>query len=298
MESAGGLHGPTIARRRLSQALRAARDDTGRTQEQAADALDWSISKMIRIENGKTKPTVTDVKALLHLYGVTESRQVDEFVDLARAARQRSWWMEYRDRLPGGYADYVALESDASHLSFFQPLFIPGLLQTAAYAQAILRATEIEGLTPEDQQIRAEVRRLRQENILAGPRPPRIDAIIDESVLLRVAGDAAVMREQLEHLVELGHNPEIRVRVLPFVAGVHAVSSPFILMEFPVGTDEETAADTDGDLVYVESGMTQPAMIDRVDPQRYWVAYRRLEELSLDIPQSRRFLVEAARGFH
>ncbi|MEV0270978.1 helix-turn-helix transcriptional regulator [Hamadaea sp. NPDC050747] len=283
------LHGPTIARRRLSQALRAARDDTGRTQEQAADALDWSISKMIRIENGKTKPTVTDVKALLQLYGVTEARLVDEFIDLARATRQRSWWMEYRDRLPGGYADYVALESDASHLSFFQPLFVPGLLQTAAYARAILRTTAIEGLSPEDQEVRAEVRRLRQTNILAGPKPPRIDAIIDESVLLRVAGSASVMREQLEHLVELGRDPRIHVRVLPFEAGIHTVSSPFILMEFPVPTDE--------DLVYVESGMTQPAMIDRVDPQRYWSAYQRLEEMSLGIPESRRFLAETARKF-
>ncbi|NUT21918.1 MAG: helix-turn-helix domain-containing protein [Hamadaea sp.] len=283
------LHGPTIARRRLSQALRAARDDTGRTQEQAADALDWSISKMIRIENGKTKPTVTDVKALLQLYGVTEAGLIDEFIDLARATRQRSWWMEYRDRLPGGYADYVALESDASHLSFFQPLFVPGLLQTAAYARAILRTTAIEGLSPEDQEVRAEVRRLRQANILGGPKPPRIDAIIDESVLLRVAGDATVMREQLEHLVQLGRDPQIHVRVLPFKAGIHTVSSPFILMEFPVPTDE--------DLVYVESGMTQPAMIDRVDPQRYWSAYQRLEEMSLGIAESRRFLTETARKF-
>jgi len=290
MEAAASrLNGPTIARRELSQALRAARDDTGRTQEQAAGSLDWSISKMIRIENGKTKPTVTDVKALLQLYGVTEARQVDEFVDLARAARQRLWWMEYRDRLPSGYAEYVALEADASHLSFFQPLFVPGLLQTPAYARAILQTTAIEGLTPQDQVFRAEVRRLRQQHVLGGPRPPRIDAIVDESVLLRVAGDAAIMREQLNHLVELGKDAKLRIRVLPFSAGVHTVSSPFIIMEYPKASVE--------DLVYVESGMTQPAMIDREDPQRYWTAYRRLEDMSLGPAESLSVIARAATRF-
>jgi len=284
------LHGPTIARRRLSQALRAARDDTGRTQEQAAGALDWSISKMIRIENGKTKPTVTDVKALLQLYGVTESRQVDEFVDLARATRQRSWWAEYRDHLPTGYAEYVALEADASRLSYFQPLLLPGLLQTEDYARAVLQAAAVEGLTPHDQEVRARVRLLRRQHMLTGPDHARIDAIIDESVLLRVAGDARVMREQLRYLVELGRDPRIQIRILPFSAGIHTVSSTFIIMEFP--------ADTDEDLVYFESAMTQPAMIDRADPEPYWTVYRRLEGVCFDPAESLRFIAAAAKRFH
>ncbi|MEV6963601.1 helix-turn-helix transcriptional regulator [Hamadaea sp. NPDC051192] len=282
------LHGPTIARRRLSQALRAARDDTGRTQEQAADALDWSISKMIRIENGKTKPTVTDVKALLQLYGVTEARQVEEFVDLARASRQRSWWAEYRDQLPAGYAEYVALEADASRLSFFQPLLVPGLLQTEAYARAVLRAAAVEGLSAQDQEIRTRVRLSRRQHMLNGPNRPHIDAIIDESVLLRMAGDASVMREQLTYLAELGHDPRIQLRILPFTAGIHTVSSTFIIMEFPA--DE-------GDLVYFESAMTQSAMIDRADPTPYWRVYRGLETVSLSPAESLRFISATANRF-
>jgi transcriptional regulator with XRE-family HTH domain len=290
METAASrLHGPTIARRRLSQALRAARDDTGRTQEQAADALDWSISKMIRIENGKTKPTVTDVKALLQLYGVTEDRQIAEFVDLARATRQRSWWAEYRDQLPAGYAEYVALEADASRLSFFQPLLVPGLLQTADYARAVLRAAAVEGLTPEDQEIRTKVRLLRRQHMLSGPNRPQIDAIIDESVLLRVAGNASVMREQLQYLVEVGRDSRVRIRILPFTAGIHTVSSTFIIMEFPV--------DTGSDLVYFESAMTQSAMIDRVDPVPYWRVYRRLESVSLSPKESLRVIAQTANRF-
>ncbi|NUO55145.1 MAG: helix-turn-helix domain-containing protein [Hamadaea sp.] len=282
------LHGPTIARRRLSQALRAARDDTGRTQEQAADALDWSISKMIRIENGKTKPTVTDVKALLQLYGVTEATEIAEFVDLARASRQRLWWAEYRDQLPAGYAEYVALEADASRLSFFQPLLVPGLLQTEAYARAVLRAAAVEGLSAQDQEIRTRVRLSRRQHMLNGPDRPYIDAIIDESVLLRMAGNAAVMREQLTYLADLGQDPRIQLRILPFSAGIHTVSSTFIIMEFPA--DE-------GDLVYFESAMTQSAMIDRADPSPYWRVYRGLESVSLSPADSVRFISETANRF-
>lgn len=291
METASSLrHGPTIARRRLSQALRAARDETGRTQEQAAEALDWSISKMIRIENSKTKPTVTDVKALLQLYGVTEPGQVAEFVALARATRQRSWWAEYRDQLPAGYAEYVALEAEASSLSFFQPLVIPGLLQTPEYAGAILRTATLEGLSPEDQELRATVRQLRREHLVEGPHRLRINAILDESVLLRVAGSARVMREQLRYLVSLGDDPKIQIRVLPFSAGIHTVSSSFIIMEF--------AAESDPDLVYFESAMTQPAMIDRADPQPYWQAFKWLESVSMSSVDSLSFIDEAAKRFH
>jgi len=284
-----GLHGPTIARRRLSQALRAARDDTGRTQEQAADALDWSISKMIRIENGKTKPTVTDVKALLQLYGVTEARQVDEFVDLARATRQRSWWAEYRDQLPQGYAEYVALEADAVSLSFFQPLAVPGLLQTPEYAQAILRTGTLEGLSQEDQQRRAAVRKLRRQHLVESAARPNVSIILDEAVLLRLAGSPRVMREQLDYLAGFEGDAKIQIRVLPFSAGIHAISSSFIIMEFP--------SESDPDLVYAESALTLPTIVDSTDASAYWKAFRWLESVSLSPAESYRRIAEAAARF-
>ncbi|MCP2325035.1 transcriptional regulator with XRE-family HTH domain [Hamadaea flava] len=284
------LHGPTIARRRLSQALRAARDDTGRTQEQAADALDWSISKMIRIENGKTKPTVTDVKALLQLYGVTEATEIAEFVDLARATRQRSWWAEYRDQLPAGYAEYVALESDASSLSFFQPLAVPGLLQTPEYARAILRTATLEGLSGEDQERRATVRQLRRQHLVEAQARPQISIVLDEAVLLRVAGSPEVMREQLEYLAGFEGDAKIQIRVLPFSAGVHAITSSFIIMEFP--------SSSDADLVYAESALTLPTIVDSADASAYWKAYRWLESVSLSSAESYRRIAEGAQRFH
>jgi transcriptional regulator with XRE-family HTH domain len=280
--------GPTIARRRLSHALRAARDDAGRTQEQVAEALDWSISKMIRIETGKVKPTVTDVKALLQLYGVEERDRVDEMVTLARASRQRTWWAEYRDTVPQGFADYVALEADASDLFFFQPLVMPGLLQTQAYAREIVKTRVPEDLSDADRDVRVTIRRLRQEHLLSGPHRPRIDAILDESVLRRVAGSPKIMREQLLHLAGLGSDPHVTLRVMPFSAGVNMVVSPFIIMKFP---------GDDPDIVYYESAIAQPAVVDRSDPVPYWTAYNWLAELAMTPADSLTFIAQVASEY-
>jgi transcriptional regulator with XRE-family HTH domain len=281
--------GPTTARRRLSHALRAARDNANRTQEQAADALEWSISKMIRIENGRVKPTVTDVKALLQFYGVTEQGRVEEFVALARAARQTSWWNEYRSQIPKGYAEFIALEAEASALSFFSPIFIPGLLQTDDYAKEAVHRSLPGALSDEDQKIRVEVRRKRQEHLLYGERRPRIDVILDESVLRRVARDAKVMREQLLHLIALGSDEKIAIRVLPFSAGVHMVFSPIILLEFPAGTDP--------DVVYLESAISETSVLDNEDVTPYWGAYRSLAARAMTQADSLAFIAEVASEY-
>lgn len=281
--------GPTIARRRLSLALRAARDTAGHTQEFVADALDWSISKMIRIETGKVRPTVTDVKAMLQLYGVTDGSQVDEFVSLARATRQRSWWTEYRDQLPPAYAEYVALEADASALSFFQPVFMPGLLQTQDYSREMAKTKVPEELTAQDREIRVEVRRLRQQHLLQGPDRPRIDAIIDESALRRMAGDARIMREQLHYLLTLGDDPRITLRIYPFTAGVTMVTSPFIIMQFPAGED--------ADVVYFESAISQPELLMREDVTAYRNAFRHLAEKAMKPADSLAFIAKVAGEF-
>lgn len=280
--------GPTTARRRLSHALRAARDNAQRTQEQAADALEWSISKMIRIENGRVKPTVTDVKALLQFYGVTEPGRVDEFVALARAARQTSWWNEYRSQIPKGYAEFIALEAEASSLSFFSPIFVPGLLQTDDYAREAVHRS-LSDKSDEDQHVRVEVRRKRQEHLLHGERRPRIDVILDESVLRRVARDARVMREQLLHLIALGSDEKIAIRVLPFSAGVHMVFSPIILLQFPAGTDP--------DVVYLESAISEASVLDNLDVTPYWRAYRSLAGRAMSQADSLAFIAEVAAEY-
>jgi len=274
----------------LSIALRAARDGAGQTQEHVAEALDWSVSKMIRIENGKVKATVTDVKALLDLYGVTDTSQVAELVDLARATRQKSWLGgDLREQLPAAYADYVALEADASTLSFFQPVFLPGLLQTPAYAQQMSMTPVPEELTAEAREVRIAVRRLRQDHLLKGASRPRIDAIIDESALRRVAGDAQIMREQMLYLVRLGSDPLITLRVFPFSAGVTMVTSPFIVVGFPSGED--------ADVVYVESAISEPELLTTGGVATFRSAFQHLAEKALPPDESLSFIAEVAASY-
>lgn len=271
-------------------ALRAARDGAGQTQEHVAEALDWSVSKMIRIENGKVKATVTDVKALLELYGVTDDLQVAELIDLARATRQKSWLGgELREQLPAAYADYVALEADASTLSFFQPVFLPGLLQTPAYAQQMSITPIPEELTAEAREVRVAVRRLRQDHLLKGTRRPKIDAIIDESALRRVAGDAEIMREQMLYLIRLGSDPLITLRVFPFTAGVTMVTSPFIVVGFPAGED--------ADVVYIESGISEPELLTTGGVTTLRNAFKHLAEKALPPDDSLAFIAEVAASY-
>lgn len=282
--------GPTIARRRLSLALRAARDGAGRTQEHVAEALDWSVSKMIRIENGKVKATVTDVRALLDLYGVTDKSQVAELIDLARATRQKSWFNgELREQLPAAYAEYVALEADASALSFFQPVSMPGLLQTPAYAQQMSITSMPEKLTPQEREVRVAVRRMRQEHLLQGTRRPKIDAIIDESALRRVAGSPGIMREQMLYLAKLGSDPLITLRIFPFSAGVTMVTSPFIVVGFPAGAD--------ADVVYIESAISEPELLTSGGVAPFRNAFNQLAAKALPPDESLAFMAEIAAGY-
>jgi transcriptional regulator with XRE-family HTH domain len=279
--------GPTIARRRLSMALRAARSEAGHTQENVAEALDWSVSKMIRIENGKVKASVTDVRALLDLYGVTDTSQVAELIDLARATRQKAWWAgEIRDQLPPAYAEYVALEADASALAFFHPVQLPGLLQTPRYAGEAAKAPGFPAASTDSIAASAEMRRLRQEHLLKGSRRPKIDAIIDQSALLR--GSSDLMTDQLLYLLKLGNDPYITLRILPFGPDINTVASPFIIVEFPEGAG--------ADVVYVESA-SHPELVTSGGIEPFRSIFGRLTEQALPPKASMALIAELAENY-
>ncbi len=249
--------GPTVARRRLRIALRAARENANLTQEQAAELLEWSLSKVIRIEAGTVGISSTDLRASLQLYSVTNPTEVQQLLALARVARQRDWLAPYREHLPSAYAAYIGLEREASTLYFYNPLIIPGILQTEAYATAVIPSTAPTVPTEEKRVVSRRVRFERQRNLLADNDGPVIDAILDESVLHRIFGGPAIMREQLLHLVTLGGSPKVSLRVLPFHAGINTVSGPFVVLEFP---DQ-----ADADAVYLESAVATSHVLDRAD---------------------------------
>jgi transcriptional regulator with XRE-family HTH domain len=280
------VQGPTVGRRRLRTALRRAREAAELKQEAVAAAMDWSLSKLIRIEAGSVSVSTNDVKALLQLYRVEDQRLVDELVGLARVARRRGWWSSLKENLPASYASYIGLEAEASRLLYYQPINVPGLLQTEAYARAIVPVDGPAQVAPEEIETRITIRLTRQREVLGRPDPPRIHAVLDEAVLRRITGGRAVMREQLQHLAALAVLPHIEIQVLPFTAGNNLVNGPFVVLGFP------DPADTD--VVYIESALVED-VIDRPESiGSYRHAFESLAGDALSPAESVKLLEEVA----
>jgi transcriptional regulator with XRE-family HTH domain len=227
-------HGPIVGRRRLRFALRRAREAALLTQEHVATQMEWSVSKLIRIESGTVSVSTNDLKALLDLYGVTSDQAILELVDLARASRKRPWWSGYKDRLAAPMVSYIGLEAETSALRYFNPLIVPSLLQTEDYARVISRGASAYPRTDSDINVLVEIRMTRQREVLQQEKPPTISTVIDEAVLRRPVGSSQTMREQLAHLVEMSELEHVDIRVLPFSAGPYpAMYGPFVILEFP-----------------------------------------------------------------
>lgn len=282
--------GPTVGRRRLRSALRRAREATGLTQEQVAEAMDWSLSKLIRIEAGSVSVSTNDVKALLSHYRVDDPQQVAELVDLAKVARQRTWWSQYRETFPAPFVAFIGLEAEASKLSFFQSVGVPGLLQTEAYANSITSFMVPAMVDADRLKEIVSLRQRRQAEVLNRAAPPEIELVLDESVLHRQVGSADVMRGQLDHLLQLGEQPHITIRVLPFSSGMYTAQGQFILLEF---TD-----DSDSDAVYMESSGLINDVLEQPDQVKgFKEIYGVLREHSLDPDRTLARISEMAGRF-
>lgn len=225
---------PVSQLRRLRTELRNERDAAGLTQREVADALDWSPSKLIRIERGPVGISVTDVRALLQHYGVTDKQRVEELVRQARDSKRPSWWDQYREFVSPQFTTFLAMEASSVRIRKFQGLVIPGLLQHPDYVRAILASRPIE---PEMLRASIEIRLKRQE--LLGPDGPELVCIVDESVLHRQVGSPEVMRTQLRWLTDLQRKPYIDIRVVPFSVGVHmGMQGSFTIYELSEQQDD------------------------------------------------------------
>jgi transcriptional regulator with XRE-family HTH domain len=238
-------YGPTVGRRKLRSAIRRAREASGLTQEQVASAMDWSLSKLIRIEAGYVSISTNDVKALLQHYQVSDPGEVSELVDLARIGRQRTWWSQYRDSVPPAYLSYIGLEAEASRLCFYQSVGMPGLLQTEAYGQAVAKIAIPSVEDPTETHGAVGLRMRRQREVLSRADPPVVEVVLDEATLHRQTGGRKVIREQLKHLVTLAEAEHITIQVLPFTSSVYTPLGQFVIIRF-AGTE-------DPDVVYLES---------------------------------------------
>ena len=275
---------PTLRARRLALELLRRREAAGLTREEAARQLEWSTSTIFRIETGRSRPQPGNVRVLLELYGVSGPER-DGLIRLAREARQPGWWHSFRDVLPNPYEVFIGLEAGAASIRNFEPVVVPGLLQTEEYARQMSRGGPRE-LDRDDIERRVQVRMERQR-ILPREDRPRLWAVIDEAVIRRIVGDLEVMREQLRHLIDSAEQGKTTLQVVPFSAGAHAgTTGPFIILDFPEPTDPA--------VVYVETLAGDLYLEERADVDRYTLAFDRLLAAALHPDDSMRLVQQAA----
>ncbi|WP_067481960.1 helix-turn-helix domain-containing protein [Actinomadura hibisca] len=244
-----GFKSPTVRHRRLGRELRIYRERAGLTTEAASARLGWSRTKLVRFEAARTRPKPSDVSDALDLYGATLAERA-ELIELAKQARQRGWWSAYSDVFQ---SSYVALEDEAAAIRAWQPHFVPGVLQTEAYAYSIIKA----GAFDQEEAIlerRLQARSARKA-LLTRPSAPELHLVLDEAVIRRGPTAPHVMQEQLTALVSANKRPNITLQVLPFSTGVHAgLGGSLVLLEYSDPDDPAIAyIESHGGELYVES---------------------------------------------
>lgn len=259
--------GSTVRRILLGSHLRRLREACGVTREEAGYEIRASESKISRLELGRVSFKERDVADLLSLYGIDDEEEREALLKMAREANAPGWWHRYGDVLPSWFQTYVGLEEAASMIRTYEVQFIPGLLQSAGYARAVMTLGRREAHDEEIER-RVGLRMARQER-LGRDEAPRVWAVIDEAALRRPIGGPEVMREQLEHLIAMAKRPNVTLQVMPFEFGGHAAEGgAFSILRF--------AASELPDVVYLEQLGGALYLDKREDVDPYLVAMERL----------------------
>lgn len=229
---------PTVRRRRLAAEMRRLRKESGRGREEAATAGGIAPATLSRIEAGSHAPSPGAIALLCKFYGLAEEH-TDLLVSLARESRKRGWWQKYGEGIPDWFEVYVGLEAEAAEIRSYHPAVIDGLLQTEAYARAILTVDE---MVAENEGLRRIEVRIKRQELLVGPDRPKLWTIIDEGTLRREVGGPTAMQEQLTHLLAASRLGGVMVQVVPYAAGAHpSMDGPFTILGFPDRRDPDVA---------------------------------------------------------
>lgn len=283
---AGDSSNAMVQRRRLRAELRTARQEAGLSQEQLATALGWPLTRVIRTEACPVGISTNDLRALLSHCRLADPHRVSAIIALAQTARERSWWSGYRDVASPALLQLIGHEAASCFMRSFEPLLVPGLLQTEEYARSVighfkndLSAEQVEDLVG---------LRMRRQELLDQPDPPTLLFVLDEAVVRRLEGGDASMRRQIRTIAEIATRPNVTIEIVPFNAGVyHGLTGPFVTLEF--------ADPADDDVLYVEN--IQGDVISRDVPEEV-VSYRgifeSLREISLGVGGSLTYLTQAA----
>lgn len=251
---------PAVLRRRLKAALRQERETAEFTQTEVADALDWSVSKIIRIEAGAVGLSVTDLRALMEQYKITSEKRQAELLELARGSKRQPWG-EYSSVYSKEARMLFGYEAAAKIIYKYEPTFIPGLLQTEEYARALLK-----GMGRSEDDIESIVRgRLERQDLLDQDVRPELQFILGEAAVSRLVGGRGVMLHQLEQLKVLAKRDGISLQILSFDAGAHPrMGEAFTVLEF--------RGESLDDLVYLENAGRETISYEDLE---FVAAYRR-----------------------
>jgi transcriptional regulator with XRE-family HTH domain len=273
---------PTVRRRRLAAALRRLRDQSGQTIDAVAKEAGISRSALSRMENAQVSISVPSAAALLRVYGV-DGDDLEALLQVAREARKRGWWQSYSEVLPDWFETYVGLEAEASEIRTFQPQLVPGLLQTADYARAVIVAEHPEA-SAEEVKKRVELRMKRQD----AENKPKLWVILDQAVLMRPVGGANVMEGQLKRLQDEATKPGVTIQVLAFDAGEHgSMGSSFSILSFPEPGDAP--------VVYIET-RAGSLYLEGAQAREYSTLFTHLTASGRDQRTSAVLLANAAGG--
>ncbi|MGH3841926.1 MAG: helix-turn-helix domain-containing protein [Pseudonocardiaceae bacterium] len=255
---AGNPH-TSIRSRQVAAELRTLREQAGLSGAEVAKRMGMSPSKISRIETGVTGLQIEDVAALLGLYQVPATTR-DELLDLVRRSEERGWWTR-QPGLPQLWRSLIDFEAKAARIQNYEALFVPGLLQTAEYARAIIQ--DVAPTVSESELDNLVAARMAREALLTRANAPQFFAVVDEGALRRPIGEPGVMHRQLHHLLGAAEQPHVTLRVVPLTAGAHAgLRGSFVILEFA----EEPA------LVFVENQETGLFLEEEGDLAAYRLA--------------------------
>ncbi len=274
-------YGATIAKRRLSRRLAELRVATGYTANHVCDILNWGRGKVGRFEANQWKrPEMSDIRDLMRIYDAPPGVQ-EELEELAIRARARPWWRDYPEIFDN---EFPGFENDASRIRVFMPLILPGLLQTPAYVESLMRA----GSRPPAWRERALQTRLRRQEILdrTGPPAPKLSAVITEASLMYRWGTRADRYEQVIHLAAVGCRPNVELRIQRFIDGPYpGMHSMINIFGFPDG---------EPDLVYMETDYAIEEVSSAESVNTYVQAFGRASDGALEPADTAVFLRQLA----
>ena len=280
---------PTVRRRRLAAELRGIRESKGKSGDAVAAALKWSPSKISRYERARTGLRPQEVERLLDYYQITGARRA-LLLGLAEDAAQKGWWEEYGDSISEDYRQFIGLEHEATSMAVWHVDVVTGLLQTEGYARHIISSySRVEPITPG--MIGRLVRvRMRRQQVLDRDEL-QLSVVLDESVLKRRIGDAAVMYEQLQHLAREMDRPNLTLQVLPLDTQHTVFGESFVIFGF--GEDSEAMLQDVVSTEQLRSGFT---LEGERETYLHRIAFQMLAQASLDPPASKALILEIAES--